>query len=41
LPNGSTPKALRIGFRYYVENGGPSGAVSDEVGIDDFEFISN
>lgn len=41
LPNGNLPKKLRIGFRYYVQNGGPSGSVSDEVGLDDFEFISN
>ena len=37
----SVPKKLRIGFRYYVQGGGPSGANSDEIGIDDFEFISN
>lgn len=41
LPNGNMPSKIRIGFRYYVANGGPSGSVSDEVGIDDFEFISN
>ena len=30
----------RVGFRYYVKDGGPDGAVSDEIGIDDFDFIS-
>ncbi len=40
LANGSTPKKLRVGFRYYVKDGGPSGAVSDEIGIDDFAFES-
>lgn len=33
-------KKLRIGFRYYVEEGGPGGNNSNEIGIDDFEFIS-
>lgn len=41
LPNGTIPQKHRVGFRYYVKNGGPSGAVSDEIGIDDFDFISN
>ena len=41
LPQGNTPKDIRIGFRYYVQGGGPSGANSNEIGIDDFEFISN
>ena len=41
LPNGTTAQMHRIGFRYYVKNGGPSGSVSDEIGIDDFDFISN
>lgn len=41
LPNGTIPQKHRVGFRYYVQNGGPSGSVSDEIGIDDFEFISN
>ena len=36
----SVPKKLRIGFRYYVQGGGPSGSNSDEIGLDDFEFIS-
>ena len=41
LPNGTIPQKHRVGFRYYVKNGGPSGAVSDEIGIDDFDFTSN
>lgn len=41
LTNGTIPQKHRVGFRYYVKNGGPSGAVSDEIGIDDFDFISN
>jgi len=41
LPNGTIPQKHRVGFRYYVKDGGPSGAVSDEIGIDDFDFISN
>jgi hypothetical protein len=40
LPNGSIPKKLRVGFRYYVQGGGPSGSNSDEIAIDDFDFIS-
>jgi hypothetical protein len=40
LPNGTIAQKHRIGFRYYVKNGGPSGSVSDEIGIDDFDFIS-
>ena len=40
LPNGTIPQKHRVGFRYYVKNGGPSGAVSDEIGIDDFDFIA-
>lgn len=40
LPNGTIPQKHRVGFRYYVKNGGPSGSVSDEIGIDDFDFIS-
>lgn len=36
----NTYKKLRIGFRYYVEEGGPSGNNSNEIGIDDFEFVS-
>ncbi len=41
LPNGTIPQKHRVGFRYYVKNGGPSGSVSDEIGIDDFDFTSN
>jgi hypothetical protein len=41
LPNGTIPQKHRVGFRYYVKNGGPGGTVSDEIGIDDFDFISN
>ena len=40
LPNGSVPKKLRIGFRYYVQGGGTSGSNSNEIGIDDFDFVS-
>ena len=40
LPNGTIPQKHRVAFRYYVKDGGPSGAVSDEIGIDDFDFIS-
>ena len=40
LPNGTIPQKHRVGFRYFVKNGGPSGAVSDEIAIDDFDFIS-
>lgn len=41
LPNGTIPQKHRVGFRYYVKNGGPGGSVSDEIGIDDFDFTSN
>ena len=40
LPNGTIVQKHRVGFRYYVKNGGPSGSVSDQIGIDDFDFIS-
>lgn len=40
LPNGTIAQKHRVGFRYYVKNGGPSGSVSDEIGIDDFDFIA-
>ena len=40
LPNGTIPQKHRVGFRYYVKDGGPDGAVSNEIGIDDFDFIS-
>jgi len=36
IPPGSTG---RIGFRYFVEGGGPSGSNSDYIGIDTFEFV--
>lgn len=41
LPNGTIPQKHRVGFRYYVKNGGPAGGVSDEIGIDDFDFVSH
>ena len=28
----------RLAFRYFVENGGPTGANSNYIGIDDFQF---
>ncbi|MDX2047161.1 MAG: choice-of-anchor J domain-containing protein [Chitinophagaceae bacterium] len=31
----------RIGFRYYVTNGGPAGANSNYIGVDDFELKAN
>ena len=40
LPNGTIAQKHRVGFRYYVKNGGPSGSVSLEIGVDDFDFIS-
>lgn len=40
LPNGAIPQKHRVGFRYYVKDGGPDGGNSNEIGIDDFEFIS-
>jgi len=40
LPNGTIAQKHRIGFRYYVKDGGPGGSVSDEIGIDDFDFTS-
>lgn len=30
----------RFAFRYYVTNAGPSGANSDMIGVDKFEFVS-
>jgi hypothetical protein len=33
-----SPTAGRIGFRYFVENGGPSGSNSDYIGIDSVQF---
>jgi len=40
LPNGTIAQKHRVGFRYYVKDGGPDGAASNEIGIDDFDFIS-
>jgi hypothetical protein len=40
LPNGTIPQKHRVGFRYYVKDGGPNGGVSNEIGIDDFDFLS-
>lgn len=40
LSNGTIPQKHRVGFRYYVKNGGPNGSFSNEIGIDDFDFIS-
>lgn len=37
---GSVAKKSRIAFRYFVEDGGPSGANSVGIGLDKFEFIS-
>jgi hypothetical protein len=34
----STPTVGRIGFRYYVTSGGPSGTNSDLIGIDEVKF---
>jgi hypothetical protein len=34
------PVKCRFAFRYFVEQGGPSGANSNFIGIDDVEFIS-
>lgn len=36
----SAPLKRRIGFRYYVGSGGPSGANSNAIGIDQFNFVS-
>ncbi|MFP3595202.1 choice-of-anchor J domain-containing protein [Chryseobacterium sp. SIMBA_029] len=35
---GTTPVSVKFGFRYYVTNGGPSGANSDLIGIDTFSI---
>lgn len=32
--------SARFAFRYYVTNAGPSGANSDMIGVDKFEFVS-
>jgi hypothetical protein len=34
------PTLGRIGFRYFVEDGGPTGDNSDYIGIDTFEYVS-
>ncbi len=34
------PKKARVGFRYFVPNGGPQGSNGLGVGVDKFEFIS-
>ncbi len=34
------PVKRRVAFRYFVSNGGPNGANSNAIGIDQFEFIS-
>jgi hypothetical protein len=34
----SAPTSGRLAFRYYVPNGGPSGANSDYIGIDNFTY---
>jgi hypothetical protein len=36
----AAPVKRRIGFRYFVTNGGPSGANSNAIGIDQFKFES-
>src|SRR5204863_3681230 len=33
-----SPTLGRLAFRYFVENGGPTGANSDFIGIDTFQF---
>lgn len=38
LPN--TLVKRRIGFRYFVGNGGPNGANSNAIGVDKFEFMA-
>jgi hypothetical protein len=34
------PTAGRFAFRYFVENGGPSGSRSDAIGLDDVAYVS-
>lgn len=41
LSNGTIPQKHRVGFRYFVKDGGPDGFVSNEIAIDDFDFNSN
>lgn len=31
----------RVGFRYFVTNGGPNGANSDYIGLDDVQYFTN
>ena len=38
LEDGDTLRVGRLAFRYFVENGGPTGANSDYIGIDTFQF---
>jgi hypothetical protein len=35
----ASPTSGRVAFRYFVTNGGPTGANSDYIGLDDFEYI--
>jgi hypothetical protein len=35
----ASPTSGRVAFRYFVTNGGPTGANSNYIGIDDFEYI--
>jgi hypothetical protein len=35
----ASPTSGRVAFRYFVTNGGPLGANSNYIGIDDFEYI--
>lgn len=37
----SGPTSGRFAFRYFVTNGGPNGANSDYIGLDDVQFTSN
>ena len=36
-----SPTSGRLAFRYFVENGGPSGANSDYIGIDSVQYACN
>ncbi|MBK7934382.1 MAG: carboxypeptidase regulatory-like domain-containing protein [Acidobacteria bacterium] len=36
----ASPTNGRVAFRYFVTNGGPSGANSDYIGVDTFEYIA-
>ena len=35
----ASPTTGRLAFRYFVENGGPTGANSDYIGIDTFQYL--